>query len=198
MSRLSSTMLIANGHRPTPSSSPFCVADRPNSCPQSSITNARSTKQNDVATSAAKQVMNKALPCGAVSACELIVPPFCSSRQKSRLLPALSKGPWPLSTRKLVQIHPGRILAAGFHCGMHELHAAQTVFGRRHEQCAGQRRSLRIIRCDEIRDVAVHLGESFQVTLRMPGRNTRCARGERRRARTAACDHARLLAVRRV
>src|SRR3954471_17894986 len=50
----SSTMLIANGHRPTPASTPFCVSDSPNSTPHASIENARRMKQNDVATSAAK------------------------------------------------------------------------------------------------------------------------------------------------
>ncbi len=79
---------------------------------------------------------------------------------------------------------------------MHELHSAQSVFGGRHEQRAGRRRSLRIIRRDEIRNVAVHLRERFQIAFRMSGRNACGAGGERRRARTAACDHARLLTVR--
>ena len=48
------TMLIANGHRPTPASSPFWVSESPNSMPHASIENARRMKQNDVATSAAK------------------------------------------------------------------------------------------------------------------------------------------------
>src|SRR5688572_32553645 len=50
----SNTMLIANGQRPTPASSPFCVSDNPNSTPHASIENARRMKQKDVATSAAK------------------------------------------------------------------------------------------------------------------------------------------------
>ena len=48
------TMLIANGQRPTPASSPFWVSDSPNSIPHASMENARRMKQNDVATSAAK------------------------------------------------------------------------------------------------------------------------------------------------
>src|SRR5688572_16572086 len=54
MTSESRTMLIANGHRPTPASSPFCVSESPNSIPHASIENARRMKQNDVATSAAK------------------------------------------------------------------------------------------------------------------------------------------------
>src|SRR6266436_6080489 len=58
MSRLSSTIVIAKGHRPTPSNSPFCVSESTNSTPQASTTSARSTKQKDVATMAAKEAAN--------------------------------------------------------------------------------------------------------------------------------------------
>src|SRR6187399_1747757 len=53
----SNTMLIANGHRPTPASSPIWVWLRSNSLPQAPIENARRMKQNDVATSAAKHTV---------------------------------------------------------------------------------------------------------------------------------------------
>ena len=54
----SNTMLIANGQRPTPASSPFWVSDSANSTPHASIENARRMKQKDVATNAAKHTAN--------------------------------------------------------------------------------------------------------------------------------------------
>src|SRR6185503_16884920 len=75
--------------------------------------------------------------------------------------------------------YPGRVAAAGFHNGVHELHAAQAVFAGRHEQCAGWRRSFRIIRREQIRDVAVHLRERFEIAFRMSGWNASGAGCER-------------------
>ena len=71
-------------------------------------------------------------------------------------------------------LYPRRVFAARFHRSVHELHATQPIFGSRRQPCAGRRRRFRIIRRDQVGDVAVELGEAFEIAFRMAGGNARC------------------------
>ena len=74
------------------------------------------------------------------------------------------------------RVDPASVGSTRLDHGLDELHAARAVLGGRHP--AGQRigRALLPARLDLFGDVAVELGEAFEVALGMPGRDAGCAR----------------------